>query len=46
MGPCGSGVECGVMVWVKRNMLMWFGHGETEHNNVRNEETVRGQLMT
>ncbi len=28
MGACASGVKCGVVEWVKRNMLRWFGHIE------------------
>ncbi len=26
MGACASGVKCGVMKWVKRNTVRWFGH--------------------
>ncbi len=28
MGICASGVKCGVVEWVKRNMLRWFSHME------------------
>ncbi len=28
MGVCTSGVKCGVVEWVKRNTLRWFGHVE------------------
>ncbi len=28
MGACASGVKCGVVEWVKRNTLRWFGHVE------------------
>ncbi len=28
MRGCGSGVGCGVMEWVKRSTLRWFGHIE------------------
>ncbi len=27
-GSCASGVQCGVLEWVKRNTLSWFGHIE------------------
>ncbi len=33
----GSGVGCGVMEWVKRSTLRWFGHIE----KMRNEEFVK-----
>ncbi len=26
MGACASGVKCGVVEWVQRNTLRWFGH--------------------
>ncbi len=29
----GSGVECGVVEWVKRSTLRWFGHIERMGNN-------------
>ncbi len=32
----GSGVGCGVVEWVKRNTLRWFGHIE----RMRNEEFI------
>ncbi len=28
MGSYANGVNCGVVEWVKRNMLRWFGHIE------------------
>ncbi len=28
MGTHGSGVKCGVVEWVRRNTLRWFGHAE------------------
>ncbi len=28
MGSCANGVNCGVVEWVKRNTLRWFGHIE------------------
>ncbi len=33
----GSGVECGVVEWVKRSTLRWFGHTE----RMGNEEFVK-----
>ncbi len=33
----GSGVQCGVVVWVKRSTLRWFGHIE----RMGNEEFVK-----
>ncbi len=33
----GSRVECGVVEWVKRNTLRWFGHNE----RMGNEEFVK-----
>ena len=26
MEPCASGVQCGVVEWVKINTFRWFGH--------------------
>ncbi len=37
MRGCGSVVECGVVEWVKRNTLRWFGHIE----RMKNEEFVK-----
>ncbi len=37
MRGCGSGVECGVVEWVKRSTLRWFGHIE----KMGNEEFVQ-----
>ncbi len=34
---CGSGVGCGVVEWVKRSTLRWFGHIE----RMGNEEFVK-----
>ena len=31
-GPCANGVKCGVVEWVKRNTLRWFGHTERKNN--------------
>ncbi len=28
MNTCANGVKCGVVAWVKRNTLNWFGHVE------------------
>ena len=28
MGTCENGVKCGIVEWVKRNTLRWFGHLE------------------
>ena len=28
IGPCTNGVKCGVVEWVIRNTLRWFGHIE------------------
>ncbi len=30
MGACG--VKCGVVEWVRRNLLIWFGHIERRNN--------------
>ena len=32
MGTCTEGVKCGVMEWVKRNTLRWFGYMESIKN--------------
>ncbi len=37
MSGCGSGVGCGVVEWVKRSTLKWFGHIE----RMGNEEFVK-----
>ncbi len=37
MGACVSGVKCGVVEWVKRNTLRWFGHVE----RMNSEEFVK-----
>ncbi len=37
MRGCGSGVQCGVVEWVKRSTLRWFGHTE----RMENEEFVK-----
>ncbi len=37
MRGCGSGVGCGVVEWVKRSTLRWFGHIE----RIGNEEFVK-----
>ncbi len=37
MRGCGSGVGCGVVEWVKRSTLRWFGHTE----RMENEEFVK-----
>ncbi len=37
MGACESGVKCGVVEWVKRNTLRWFGHTE----RMNSEEFVK-----
>ncbi len=34
-----SGVRCGVVEWVKRSTLRWFGHIE----RIGNEEETRGR---
>lgn len=28
MSPYENGVQCGVVEWVKRDVLMWFSHTE------------------
>ncbi len=40
MRGCGSGVECGVVEWVKRSTLRWFSHIE----RMGNEEFVKVYL--
>ena len=37
MIPCANGVKRGVVEWVKRNMLRWFGHMERK----KSEEFVK-----
>ena len=37
MGSCASGINCGVVEWVKRNTLRWFGHME----RMKSEEFVK-----
>ena len=37
MGSCASGIKCGVVEWVKRNTLRWFGHME----RMKSEEFVK-----
>ena len=37
MRPCANVVKCDVVEWVKRNMLMWFGH----MNKKKSEEFVK-----
>ncbi len=37
MGSQANGVNCGVVEWVKRNTLRWFGHTE----RMNNEEFVK-----
>ncbi len=37
MRECGSGVGCGVVEWVERSTLRWFGHIE----RMGNEEFVK-----
>ncbi len=34
MGSHTNGVNCGVVEWVKRNMLRWFGHMEMMRSEV------------
>lgn len=36
MGTHANGVTCGMVKWVKRNTLSWFGHTEK-----KNEEFVK-----
>ncbi len=42
MRGCGRGVECGVVEWVKRSTLSWFGHIE----RMGNEEFVKVYLSS
>ncbi len=42
MRGCGSGVWCGVVEWVKRSTLRWFGHTE----RMENEEFVKVYLSS
>ncbi len=42
MRGCGSGVECGVVEWVKRSILRWFGHIE----RMGNEEFLKVYLSS
>ncbi len=42
MRECGSGVRCGVVEWVKRSTLIWFGHIE----RMGNEEFVKVYLSS
>ena len=37
MGPCAHGVKCGVVEWMKKNTLRWFGHIERK----KSEEFVK-----
>ncbi len=37
MEACASGVRCGVVEWMKRNTMMWFGHTE----RMKSKETVK-----
>ncbi len=37
MSVCGSGMGCGVVEWVQRNALRWFGHVQ----RMENEEFVK-----
>lgn len=37
MSPCGNRALCGVVEWVKRSTLRWFGHIE----RMKNEEFVK-----
>ena len=32
MGPCANGMKCGVMEWVKKNMLPYFNHVERKNS--------------
>ncbi len=38
-----SGVECGVVEWVKRSTLRWFGHIERMGNEEFVESRVEGR---
>ncbi len=42
MRGCGSGVGCGVVEWVKRSTLRWFGHIEM----MGNEEFVNQAYLS
>ncbi len=42
MRVCGSGVGCGLVEWVKRSTLRWFGHVE----RMENEEFVKVYLSS
>ncbi len=42
MGRRANGVNCGVVEWVKRNMLRWFGHIE----RMGSEEFVKKVYMS
>ncbi len=42
MRGCGSGVGCGVVGWLKRRILRWFGHTERSEN----EEFVKMYLSS
>ncbi len=37
MGACANGVKCGVVEWVKRNTLRWFGYIE----RMKSEELMK-----
>ena len=32
MGPCANGVKCGVVEWIKGNIMWWFGHLESKNS--------------
>ncbi len=40
-GSCASGVQFGVLEWIKRNTLSWFGHIE----RMKSDEFVRKVCM-
>ncbi len=42
MGTQANGVNCGVVEWVKRNMLRWFGHIE----RTPSEESVKNTYVS
>ncbi len=42
MRSCANGVSCGVVEWVKRNTLRWFGHNE----RMGKEEFVKKMYMS
>ncbi len=42
MGSHANGVNCGVVEWVKRNTLKWFGHIK----RMRSEEFVKKVYMS